>query len=57
MKSEDQIPLDKCPKCGSKETKQTNVYKCDDATVCEYTLRCNVCDTYLGSFVYGHWEY
>lgn len=46
-----------CPNCGSKETKETDIYKCNDADICEYTLRCKGCDTILGHWAYGNWQY
>ncbi len=59
MRNEDWdiFPLIECPNCRCKETKQTNVYKCDDATICEYTLKCKICDEFMGHWAYGHWQY
>ena len=50
-------PTQCCPECGSKETKETNIYKCNDSDVCEYTLKCKNCDFTLGHWAYGNWQY
>jgi hypothetical protein len=54
---ESPFPTGCCPKCSSKETKQTNIYMCDDVNICEYTLKCKLCEEVLGHWAYGHWQY
>lgn len=49
-------PITPCPKCGSKETEKKDVYY-ESGTPAEYSLHCAKCDTYLGYFCYGAWDY
>ena len=46
--------------CGCKETEQRNIFSEDINGIfvdVEYSLYCKNCGRYLGTYVYGHWEY
>ena len=53
-KTQETLPLD-CS-CGCDETEEFDEHY-EEYGRCEYKLRCKGCGTYLGSYVYGHWDY